>query len=168
MKKITFLLTLLVLFIQTPKVFAIELQGGVKFNVDSARDYVREGQSNTIQITGHDYFQNDDTVGRIVYSYNNEKEIVGITVQYKNDSKMAYIYGKNNNLKYVEKYDRDVNLYPHRGYRYNLDGKLILTSLTVSKDEMFRFTPEGKLLAHSMNGIIYDESGNPIGSASGK
>jgi len=30
---------------------------------------------------------------------------------------------------------------------------------------MFRFTPDGELIAHAINGVIYDENGNVIGTA---
>ena len=60
---------------------------------------------------------------------------------------------------------RSVSQSRYRGYRYDLNGTLILTSLTVSKKELFRFTPEGQLLVHSINGIIYDENGRVIGRA---
>lgn len=142
--------------------FATELQGGVSYTVDSAREYLQEGQIDSMDISGPQYFRNEN-IGKIVYSYNNSGEVVGITVQYKNEPNKAYIYGNDKGLIYVEKYDKPVNVYPHRGYRYNLEGKLILTSLTVSKNELFRFSPEGKLIAHSINGIIYDENGNIIG-----
>ena len=160
---------LISLFIFANSTFAIELQGGVAFDVNSARDYVQDGQADNldnINASGSEYFNDDENaIERKVYSYNNNNEVIGITIQYKNEPDKSYIYGKNNNLIYIEKYDRRVSVYPHRGYRYNLDGKLLLTSLTVSKNEMFRFTPEGQLLAHSINGIIYDESGNAIGKA---
>lgn len=138
------------------------IEGGVAYTVDSARSYVQEGQINNIEISGPLRFQAENAE-KVVYSYNNSGEVIGITVQYINDEKNAYIYNKNGNLIYTEKYDRSIKLYPHRGYRYNLDGELVLTSLTVSKNEMFRFSPGGKLLAHSIDGIIYDENDNVIG-----
>lgn len=166
MKKVVYLFISLLIFAGFTS--AMELQGGVKYNVESAREYVQQGQQNNITIQGHSYFdKRDKSINKTVYSYNNYGDIIGITVQYK-DKPMAYIYGADNNLKYVDKYDRDVNLYPHRGYRYNLDGQLILTSLTVSKNEQFRFDPSGKLIAHSIDGTIYDENGNVIGTASGR
>lgn len=143
---------------------ATELNGGVSFNVNSAREYIQSGQANSIEISGPLVFTNGSNVQKKVYSYNNNGDIIGITVQYKGESNKAYIYGPTNKLIYIDKYDKPVNIYPHRGYRYNLDGKLILTSLTVSKNELFRFSPNGSLLAHSVNGIIYDENGNKIGS----
>lgn len=162
MKKIFYLLISFLFFISCCS--ATELNGGVSFNVNSAREYLQKGQQGSIEISGPHTFKDGSNVQEKVYSYNNNGAIIGITVQYKNEPNKAYIYGKNNNLIYIDKYDRPVNIYPHRGYRYNLDGKLILTSLTVSKNELFRFSPEGRLIAHSVNGIIYDENGNVIGS----
>ena len=159
MKKFIYLLALFLIF--TPA-YAAELKGGVSYTVDSARNYLREEQVNNIEITGPMQFESGNTE-KVVYSYSPEGEIIGITVQYINEPNKAYIYNKRGSLIYVDKYDRSVNIYPHRGYRYNLDGKLILTSLTVSKDEMFRFSPDGKLIAHSINGIIYDENSKVIG-----
>lgn len=143
---------------------AIELQGGVKYSVDSAREYIQEGLPDNVNIPENYYQLQSDNVERTVYSYNNAHEIIGITVAYINEPAKAYIYSKNGRLIYMDKYDKPVNAYPHRGYRYDLNGKLILTSLTVSKNELFRFSPNGKLIAHSVNGVIYDENGNVIGS----
>lgn len=164
MKKI---ICLLIMILMPNFAFSKMIEGGVKFDVDSAREYVQDGQQDNIEIVGHVNFDNNN-VSKMVYSYNNSHQIVGITVQYKGESNKAYIYGPDNRLKYVDKYDRDVNLYPHRGYRYNLAGELIDTSLTVSRTEKFRFSPEGKLIAHSINGIIYDENGKVIGVTTGE
>lgn len=150
------------LFINCAK--ADPIQGGVSFDVNSARQYVQDGQFDNPDLSGPDYFQGEGkSTEKVVYSYNNAGDVVGITVQYINDNKKAYIYNKNKQLIYIDIYDKPINVYPHRGYRYNLDKKLILTSLTVSKNELFRFDPSGKLIAHSINGIIYDENGNVIG-----
>ena len=163
MKKVVVLISLF-LFGSTT-VFAAAIQGGVSFDVNSARQYVQEGQQDSSDISGPDFFVNGSNVEKAVYSYNNSGEVIGITVQYINDSQTAYIYGKNHNLIYIDKYDKPVDMYPHRGYRYNLEGQLILTSLTVSKKEMFRFSPDGELIAHSKNGITYDEAGKIIGKS---
>lgn len=145
--------------------FSIELQGGVSFDVKSAREYVKEGQVDNVTISAHTTFTDDKSVKKKVYSYNTAGNVIGITVQYKDASDKAYIYGADGRLKYMDKYDCDVDTYPHRGYRYDLGGNLIITSLTVSKKEQFRFTPQGELVAHAINGIIYDENGNIIGTA---
>lgn len=161
MKKLFYLLIFIGLI--TGASLAVELQGGVSFDVKSARDYIQQDQVDNMEISGPLVFEKNNTVEKMVYSYNNNGQITGITVQYKGEPAKAYIYNKNNKLIYIDKYDKSVDVYPHRGYRYNLDGKLILTSLTVSKKEMFRFSPSGNLIAHSVNNIIYDENGNIIG-----
>lgn len=162
MKKLFY--TFLFLLIFTSSALAIELQGGVKYTIDSARDYVQEGQVNNIEISGPLQFQAEN-IEKVVYSYNNSGEVIGITVQYINEPTKAYIYDRNKNLIYLEKYDKPIRIYPHRGYRYDMNGNLVLSSLTVSKNEMFRFAVNGKLIAHSINNIIYDENGNVIGTS---
>ena len=160
MIRIVYILICFLLFANSA--FAKAIEGGVSFTVDSARDYIQQGQNNNTAISGPFQLQ-EDNVEKTVYSYNNSGEVIGITVQYVNEPTKAYIYNKNKNLIYMEKYDNSTNIYPHRGYRYDLSGKLNLTSLSVSKNEHFRFSPEGKLIAHSINGVIYDENGNIIG-----
>lgn len=160
MKKLVY--ALFFILICSQPIFAMKIEGGVSYTVDSARDYLQQGQENSAQPSGHFKFE-ADSAQKVVYSYNNNNQVIGITVQYINEPKSAYIYNKNGTLIYFEKYDRPVDVYPHRGYRYDMNGNLNLSSLTVSKNEMFRFSPEGKLIAHSINGVIYDESGNIIG-----
>lgn len=162
MKKFFCLISLILLF--TNAAFAEVLEGGVKYDVAAAREYLKDGQVDSISITGPFQFEARNTK-QVVYSYNNSGDVIGITVEYVNEPNRAYIYGRNKQLLYVDKYDKSVSIYPHRGYRYNLDGQLILTSLTVSKKEQFRFSPDGKLIAHAKNGIIYDENNNVIGKA---
>lgn len=148
----------------TPSAYGEVLEAGIKYDVAAAREYLKDGQVDSINISGPFEFVAKNTK-QVVYSYNNSGDVIGITVEYINEPNRAYIYGRNKQLLYVDKYDKPVNIYPHRGYRYNLDGKLILTSLTVSKKEQFRFSPEGNLIAHAINGIIYDENNNVIGKA---
>lgn len=163
MKKIIYLFISLIIFAGPS--FALELNGGVAYDVKSARDYVQDGRVDNLKFSGHSSFQDNDSVEKVLYTYGNYGNIIGVTVQYKGEPDKAYIYGKDYNLKNIDKYDRDVRLFPHRGYRYDLNGNLILMSLTVSPKEQFRFTPAGDLLVHSINGIIYDENGNVIGNA---
>lgn len=155
-------LLLLNVFFLTSNVFATELQGGVSFTVNSAREYIQDGLPENIKIPAKYYQFQAKNVEKTVTSYNNSGEVVGLTVQYINEPAKAYIY-KKGHLAYYEIYDNPVNVYPHRGYRYDLDGNLVVTSLTVSKNEMYRFSSDSKLIAHSVNGVIYDEDGNVIG-----
>lgn len=139
------------------------IEGGVTYTVDSARQYLQEGLPQGINIPDKYYQVQTDNIDKMVTSYNNNGEVVGVTVQYINEPTKAYIY-KRGNLTYVEYYDKPVSIFPHRGYRYNLDGGIVSSSLSVSKNESFRFDSKGKLIAHSVNGIIYDENQNVIGS----
>lgn len=164
MKKFICLLGFLLLL--TNCSFADEVQmGGVSYDVNSARDYLDAGQPDSVDINAPREFSKDSSVQKVIYTYNNNHAVIGITVLYKNEPTKDYIYNKNNSLIYVDKYDKSTAIYPHRGYRYDMDGKLILKSLVVSPNEQFRFSPNGKLIAHSLNGIIYDEKGNVIGAA---
>lgn len=142
---------------------AIELQGGVKYNVDSAREYLQEGLPDGVNIAENYYGLQAKRVKKSVTSYNKSGEVIGITVQYINEPNMAYIYDEDKKLIFVDKYDKPTDIYPHRGYRYTANGKLFLTSLSVSPNETFRFEPEGRLIAHSIDGVTYDENGNIIG-----
>lgn len=162
MRKIIYTLLSILIIANSTASIATELQGGVSFNVDSARQYVQEGQANYAEVFGPFEFVAQNTE-RVVYSYNNGGDVIGITVQYINEPTKAYIYGRDKKLIFMDKYDKPTNVYPHRGYRYKPDGELFLTTLTVSKNETFRFTPEGELLAHTLNGVTYDEAGNIIG-----
>lgn len=164
MRKI-FYLSFIVFAICILPVFADGLSGGVTYNVKTARQYVQSSQVNEIApIKKHLTFVNDDNILKMTYSYQDVNHMIARTVVYKGETQSAYIYdGTTNQLKYIDKYDKDVNTYPHRGYRYNLEGKLILTCLTINNNEQYRFSPDGKLLAHSANGIIYDENGKIIG-----
>ena len=144
--------------------FSIELTGGVTYTVNSARDYLFQNIPKP-NISSNYIFARTSNVEKVIYSYDTDNRVIGITVLYKDDFTQAYIYDENKKLIYVDKYDKNVNLYPHRGYRYNMQSKLILTSLSVSKNEHFRFDSQGNLIAHSINNIIYDENGNVIGSS---
>jgi hypothetical protein len=161
MKKIIWLILCLTF---TTCAYAIELEGGVKYNVDSAREYVQDGIPEGVDIPDKYFVLKESNVKKAVYSHNNAGEVIGITVQYINESTKAYIYSKDKTLMYIVQYDKSIDLFPRRGYRYDLNGKLDLTSLIVSPSEQFRFSPSGKLIAHSVNGVIYDENGNVIGT----
>lgn len=143
---------------------AVTIDGGVKYTTQSAREYVfNDIPQFKLDANIPYFFKRGTNVERLIYSYDNYNNIIGITVQYKNELNKAYIYNRDKNLIYIDIYDKNTNLYPHRGYRYDMRGKLILTSLSVSKDEHFRFDYKGNLIAHSINNIIYDENGNQIG-----
>lgn len=161
MKK--FILTIIFAMFSTT-CFAVTLDGGVKYTTQSAREYVfTDIPQFKLDANTPYYFKRGNNIEKIIYSYDNYNNIIGITVQYKKELNKAYIYDKDKVLIYVDIYDKNTSLYPHRGYRYNMQGKLILTSLSVSKDEHFRFDYQGNLIAHSINNVVYDENGKQIG-----
>lgn len=164
MKKILYL-SLIIFAVSNMSVFADSISGGVNYNAKTARQYVQSNQVNEIApLKRHLVFLNGDNVEKVTFSYINPDLILARTVVYKGENTTAYIYdGTSNKLIYIDKYDKDINVYPHRGYRYNLQGKLVLTSLTIDNNEQYRFSPAGKLIAHSASGVIYDEQGNIIG-----
>lgn len=152
MKKIILILTLMLAL----PVFSQELQCGVAYDVNSARSYVQEGQESDIGQQSNLYYDgvNPKDVD-IIYEYNSNGVPISFNVLYKDDLKRDYIYKMDNKLLYVNKYDKDVTIFPHRAYTYTPNGKLVHTSLIVSKGNCFVFLPNGKLLARVVNSVYY-------------
>ena len=155
---------ILILFIST-NCFATTIDGGVKYDVNSAREYVFSDMPQfKLNADTPYYIKRGPNIGHLIYSYDNNNNILATTVQYKNELNRAYIYNKEKNLIYIDIYDKNTSQYPHRGYRYNMQGKLILTSLSISKNEHYRFDYMGNLISYTKNKIIYDENGKQIGT----
>lgn len=153
MKKLFISLGLILLFTQSA--FATELQGGISFDVNSARQYVQQGQIDDIGPQGHLYYDGNSSNADIIYTYSANNVPIGFNIQYKDDLTTSYVYGMDNRLRYIDKYDKPTNIYPHRGYRYTPDGKLYNTGLTISKYNGFIFKPNGKLRTRIVNGFCY-------------
>ncbi|MFA7658768.1 MAG: hypothetical protein WCY19_04985 [Candidatus Gastranaerophilaceae bacterium] len=153
MKK--FIIVLGIIFIVSQSVFATELQGGISYTVDSAREYIQQGQVNDIGPQGHLYYDGNSYNADVIYGYNSNNVPIGFDVRFKDDLTISYTYGMDNRLRSIAKYDKPSDTYPHRGYIYNTGGKLIKTTLMVSKNNGFAFTPNGKLITHMVNGIGY-------------
>jgi len=151
MKKI---LLITLLFFLSP-VYAEELQGGVTYDVNSARAYVQDGQISDIGQQSNLYYSNNGSTDDIIYGYSANNVPECFTVRYNDDLTRDYIYGMNNKLLYVIKNDRPTTEFPHRGYRYNTKGKLINTTLMTSKNNGFTFSPSGKLLGRLIGGVGY-------------
>lgn len=153
MKK--FIIALSIVFIASQIAFADQLQGGVSYNESTAREYIQQGQINDIGPQGHLYYDGNSYNADVIYGYNSNNVPIGFEVRFKDDLTVSYTYGMDNRLKFVTKYDRPSDIFPHRGYEYNTSGKLIKTTLITSKNNGFAFTPKGKLIAHLVNGIGY-------------
>jgi len=72
----------------------------------------------------------------------------------------AFYYNKRGFLTSIEK--GLSSSYPNKTYKYNLKGKLVSVSLSVSGDESFVFRPSGELMGHWKGKICYDKDGNVI------
>ncbi len=147
------------------------LQGGVSYDVDSARDDLMESVSYTIKTDEINGFYTDAE-----YEQNANYMLKGVTdlkdrtlayfsdgtyaVQKKDDPYKVYYYGAAGVLMYVEK--KQSLEYPYKSYKYNTAGKLVNMSLRVSKSETYIYAKDGKLLAHWVKSNAYDEHGNII------
>ena len=150
-----FILSLGLILIFSQIAFADELQGGITYDVNSARVYVQDGQVSDIGQQSNLYYSSNGSDADIRYGYKANNVPDGFVVRYKDDLTRAYIYGMDNKLKYVDKYDKSSDIFPHRGYKYAPSGKLVNTSLSISKGNSFVFTPKGKLIARFVDGIGY-------------
>ena len=65
MKRILYILISLMIF--TNPILAKELQGGVSFDVNSARDYLNDGLVANIDVSGPLRFEDDNTAQKVVY-----------------------------------------------------------------------------------------------------
>ena len=147
------------------------LQGGISYDVNSAREELIDGISYAIDskyinnnIIDKDYAQN------LNYILNGITELKDRTLAYFSDNTYAiykhddpyyiYYYDKNGNLNYIEK--KESLNYPYKTYKYNISNKLVNMSMRVSKSETFIYSKDGKLLAHWVKDKAFDEQGNVI------
>lgn len=147
------------------------LQGGISYDVNSAREELIDGISYAIDskyinnnIIDKDYAQN------LNYILNGITELKDRTLAYFSDNTYAiykhddpyyiYYYDKNGNLNYIEK--KESLNYPYKTYKYNTSNKLVNMSMRVSKLETFIYSKDGKLLAHWVKDKAFDEQGNVI------
>ena len=73
----------------------------------------------------------------------------------------TYYYTPDGTLKNIELYFLNQS-YPLRSAKYNIDGTLDSTTISISKDEQFVFDKNKKLLAHWIGKNCYDEHGQLI------
>lgn len=169
MKKII-LLILLIITIHSP-VNAEVLQGGVSFDVNSAREELLKFSDNKIDKTlvqsfYRDYYYNENQT----YKLSADKELKNRVLAFFSDTTYGvmynaiplyvWYYSKDGDLIYMEK--KDSTEYPYKSYKYTPSGLLMNMSLRVSKEEAFVYTPAGKLIAHWIGPNAYDEENNVI------
>lgn len=152
-------------------VHAEVLQGGVTYDVNSARNELLDGINYTIDskyINGFIYDgEHSQNVDYILQGLTELKDRTlayfsdGTYAVYKhNDPYHVYYYSGNGALNYVE--EKDGLNYPYKTYKYDTSKKLVNMSMRVSKAETFIYSKDGKLLAHWLKDKAYDESGNVI------
>lgn len=167
MKKI---IVLLFLVLSLP-VNAAVLEGGIDYNVNSAREALLENSDRSIDINLiQAHIIDIQHKENISYIYQGKAELKDRVLAFFSDSTYAvmlnndplhvWYYALNGDLLYAEKKDRVQ--YPYKSYKYTTSGRLVNMSLRVSKGETFIYSPDGKLIAHWIGANAYDESNRVI------
>ncbi len=165
------LIIILVVVIIPLQAYGLTIEGGVKYDVNSARQSLMENSDKSIDpniirvnLTDSHYKEN------ISYIYQGRAELKDRILAFFSDS--TYAVMTHDNPLYVWYYDSQGNLiyaerknqteYPYKTYKYTPSGKLVNMSLRVSKGETFIYLPSGKLIAHWLGANAYDDKGNVI------
>lgn len=168
MKKIILILIIIMLHFPT---FAEVLQGGVSYDVNSAREELlrfsdKKIDKTLVQSFYRDYYYNENQTYKLSANKNPANRVLAFFsdttygVMYNAIPLYVWYYSKNGTLIYMEK--KDSTEYPYKTYKYTPSGLLMNMSLRVSKEEAFVFTPAGKLIAHWIGPNAYDEENNVI------
>ena len=169
MRKYLLIATILIFF--GISVQAEVLQGGVSYDVNSARNELLDGINYTIDSKYLNGFYYDIEHNQNVnFMLQGVTELKDRTLAYFSDNTYAvykhndpyhvYYYSGDGILNYVE--EKDGLNYPYKTYKYNTSKKLVNMSLRVSASETFIYSKDGKLLAHWLKDKAYDENGNVI------
>lgn len=167
MKKLLILFTLLACLPAN----ADFLQGGVTYDVNSAREDLLQHSNNKfdktlVQSFYRDYYYDDNKTYNQSGKVSMQNRILAFFsdstygVMYTAIPLYVWYYSKDGTLIYMEK--KDSEDYPHKAYKYTPSGLLMNMSLRVSKEETYIFTPAGKLVAHWIGENAYDEDNNVI------
>ena len=150
---------------------ALTLEGGVKYDVKTARQELMTNPLPKIERSiMRSYMSDAQNRENLSYLYQGKVELKDRVLAFFSDSTYAVMYNDNplyvwyyaaeGNLLYAEKKDRIE--YPYKTYKYSPSGRLVNMSLRVSKGETFIYLPSGKLIAHWLGANAYDEAGNII------
>lgn len=177
MKKVLLALSLLLLNCCNCFADDVKLQGGVVYNVKTAKEKAFEGLSLKLDKTFlKDYLmdanleqnkeilktgvQKDD---RILMSFDIYDFVKGYVVVYEDKPEYAFYYTNKGYLVAVDVSKYWGSDFPYRVGKYNpVTGNLISIGLYVSDDEQFVYNKKGNLKAHWIDDIGYNAKGKPI------
>ena len=77
-------------------------------------------------------------------------------VQNHEDLYNVYYYDGNGVLTHIE-HKESLN-YPYKSKKYDVNGKIVNTTLRISKEETYIYSKDGNLLAHWLKNNAYDET----------
>lgn len=162
------------------KAYAVTLEGGVTYTVESARKITFKNAQKTIpfesfqsHLEDQNYRENKDM---LKYGLNpKDRDIIlfsslwglklAYCVTYHDNPKYTYYYTKfGGQLIHidVEQHNDKNSEYPILIYRYNVKGKLTAAGLIVSDEEGFLYSKNGKLLIHKLGDFGYNEKGKKV------
>ncbi len=165
------LILFLVLFIILPVSAQTTLTGGIRYDVDSAREELLKNPLKKLnpQIVAK-HLTDSENRENLEYVLQGNVELTDRTlaffsdgtyaVMYDNDKYHVWYYSHDGKLIYAE--EKDGIEYPYKSYKYTTMGELVNMGLRVSKEETFIYSPNGRLIAHWLRENAYDENDNII------
>lgn len=146
MKRI--LLILIIILLHLPSNAEV-LEGGVSFDVNSAREELLKYSDNKIDKTlaesfYRDYYYKENQAYKLSANTTLKNRVLAFFsdttygVMYNAIPLYVWYYSKDGNLIYMEK--KDSTEYPYKAYKYTPSGLLMNMSLRVSKEETFVYT----------------------------
>ena len=149
----------------------IVLEGGVKYDVDTARTeltYYPPPNPRLAIINENLYDKNIQE--NVIYLLKGNVKLKDRELAFFSDNTYGVIYKKNKQQVFY--YDatgmlmfleiRDSLSYPYKSYKYNTKGELVNMGLRVSHEETFIYKPDGTLIAHWIKNLGFDAHGNII------
>ena len=150
---------------------AVIVEGGVEYNQERAAEEVFRTPPNTLSfnfVSKHfidtDYSDNIQALQAGIKELKDRR--VGsfsdgsYGVMYYDDPLYSWYYSYSGRLiNFTERSSVD---YPCKITKYKPDGTVANTGLKVSENESYIFSPQGKLLAHWLGNLCYDEFNNVI------
>ena len=170
MKKI---LLILIIFLLTVPAMSKTLTGGVVYTVETAREAAFDGIEYEISMEPFKkYLQDPGFISaakkeggrpkvskrgrRITYFSDGEYGVV-----YDKNTDLGYQYNQQGQLIYIE--IKSGNQYPYIKKKYKSNGVLAGVIYVVKAHESFVYKMDGKLAAHWIGNVRYDEQGNIAG-----